>query len=78
MHSSQNADNNNNPLCLVELETNIDECASNPCENEGRCKDVVGGYECDCLSEFQGHRVRQAYLAVHPVLVKMAAFAMMG
>ena len=28
-------------------EMNIDECASNPC-NEGTCEDLVDDYKCDC------------------------------
>jgi probable HAF family extracellular repeat protein len=35
-------------------ETNIDDCAPNPCENGGRCDDLVAGYECVCGKTFTG------------------------
>ena len=28
--------------------TDIDECASNPCENNGACTDGVASFACDC------------------------------
>ena len=32
----------------------IDECASNPCENSGTCADAVNGYTCSCVAGFTG------------------------
>lgn len=29
-------------------ETDIDECASIPCQNNGTCLDLVADYKCDC------------------------------
>jgi hypothetical protein len=29
-------------------DTNIDECASNPCQNSGVCSDQVNGFVCNC------------------------------
>ena len=29
-------------------ERDIDECASNPCYNDGLCRDKVNGFKCDC------------------------------
>ena len=32
----------------------IDECASNPCENAATCVDAVNGYTCTCDAGFTG------------------------
>ena len=32
----------------------IDECESNPCENDGTCTDMEDGYECACENGFTG------------------------
>ena len=31
-----------------DCETNIDECASDPCAFGGTCRDDINGYECEC------------------------------
>ena len=33
----------------------IDECASNPCQNGGTCIDQVNSYSCECPHDFYGH-----------------------
>ncbi|XP_069067650.1 cubilin [Pleurodeles waltl] len=33
---------------------NVNECASNPCQNGGRCIDGVNGYSCNCTSTWTG------------------------
>ncbi|KAM8810851.1 cubilin [Eudromia elegans] len=38
----------------------IDECASNPCQNGGTCTDGVGGYSCECPSAWTGPHCQQA------------------
>ena len=32
----------------------VDECVSNPCQNQGTCIDQLGGYICDCDVNFSG------------------------
>ena len=35
-------------------EVNINECASNPCNNNGTCIDKINGFDCICVAGFQG------------------------
>lgn len=37
-----------------QCEVNIDECASDPCLNNGTCVDDVAGYFCQCTRGFDG------------------------
>ena len=40
-------------LCLCfSCETNIDECTSSPCANNGTCIDQINGYACNCTTGF--------------------------
>ena len=34
--------------------SDIDECVSNPCQNEGLCVDGVNAYTCECSSGYSG------------------------
>ena len=34
--------------------TDIDECASQPCKNNGICTDQVNGFNCSCAPGFNG------------------------
>ena len=33
---------------------NIDDCLSNPCQNNGTCNNLINGYECVCSPGFTG------------------------
>ena len=35
-------------------ETDIDECADDPCENGGTCHDLIGVYNCTCAPGYVG------------------------
>jgi len=37
-----------NKLCLA---TDIDECASNPCENGGTCTNEINSFKCKCVED---------------------------
>lgn len=42
-------------LCAgYNCQVNIDECASNPCLNQGTCFDDVSGYTCHCVLPYTG------------------------
>ena len=32
----------------------IDECASDPCDNNGFCEDLTNGFKCSCKSGYTG------------------------
>ena len=34
--------------------TDIDECAANPCQNNGVCHDMIANYTCDCPRGYTG------------------------
>ena len=51
-------DGSTRDLCLIfagkTCETNIDECLSDPCLNNGTCVDDIAGYFCECPKGFVG------------------------
>lgn len=38
----------------INCDVNINECASNPCQNGGKCVDAVNGYACTCAGGYRG------------------------
>lgn len=36
----------------MEYVSDVDECASNPCQNNGTCTDEVNQFQCSCLGGF--------------------------
>lgn len=52
-----------------EIETN--ECESNPCQNGGRCKDLVNGFTCLCAQGFSGVFCEVSAVAVLTTIVFM-------
>ena len=40
-------------LCISPI-IDINECASNPCQNGGTCTDAVNGYTCACVAGYTG------------------------
>lgn len=46
-----------NSKCLkmnTSINSDIDECATQPCQNNGSCLDIVNGYRCFCTNGFTG------------------------
>ena len=36
------------------MTADINECSSSPCQNGGKCKDLVNRYECQCAPGYEG------------------------
>jgi len=45
-------------------EVDVDECASQPCQNGGVCSDGVGEFLCSCAPGFQGRLCNKAVLTI--------------
>jgi len=45
-----------NPVSFTgaSCETDVNECASNPCQHGGTCEDQVNGFTCHCPPGFTG------------------------
>ena len=43
-------------------ETNINDCASNPCFNNGACIDGISDFDCDCQPNFIGETCQTCVL----------------
>lgn len=44
---------------LIQIKINIsdiDECASNPCQNNGTCNDHINQYNCTCVEGYSGYQ----------------------
>ena len=48
--------------------TDINECASAPCQNEGSCIDGVNGYTCACTPGFAGLQCQTSESLCSPLL----------
>ena len=40
----------------------INECASNPCQNNGECLDFVGDYKCLCPAGYSGRQCEVRFI----------------
>ena len=38
----------------ISFHLEIDNCASNPCNNNGKCLNAKDDYECECVEGFSG------------------------
>ena len=39
---------------LLSVTENVDECASDPCQNNGTCVDMADAFLCVCVSAYGG------------------------
>lgn len=45
----------NKCITRILLYAEVNECASNPCQNGGSCSDFVGRYSCSCVQGYSGY-----------------------
>ena len=53
-------------------ETEVNECLSNPCQNNGYCTDAVNGYQCGCLDGFKGKYASKDAISDYMDVMKQA------
>ena len=44
--------------------SDIDECATSPCQNSGSCTDQINGYSCSCAAGYDGANCENGNIAV--------------
>jgi hypothetical protein len=49
--------------------SDINECASNPCQNGAVCNDAVNGYTCSCAGGWTGTHCGQGTVKSHTILL---------
>ena len=54
----------------------MDECSSNPCQNNATCVDDVNGYICECHQGFRGKKV--CFVGVATILVEPRPYKCVG
>ena len=47
-------------LKMMFVFSDIDECASSPCENDATCEDGVNSYTCKCKAGFAGKNCEES------------------
>lgn len=52
------------PIAGKTCEIDVNECISNPCQNNATCVDDVNGYICECLPGFKGKQERKFNLYI--------------
>ena len=57
-------------------EINVDECSSNPCQNNATCVDDVNGYICECHQGFRGKKV--CFVGVATIVVEPRPYKYVG
>lgn len=51
---------NNHPIFFfLDSITDVDECLTEPCVNDGMCLNILGSYVCQCKEGFSGPRCEQ-------------------
>lgn len=52
---------------ITNFSTEIDECSSSPCQNNGSCRDHVNGYSCLCQTGFTGRNCESGLLQLSSI-----------
>ena len=48
--------------------TDINECVSLPCQNEGTCVDLVNGYRCSCMAGYTETNCQTSWFCSYLIL----------
>ena len=58
--------------------SDIDECASNPCDIGGTCYDLINGYRCQCVDGYTGEQCQISELRLWLKLSDLSVHLVVG
>lgn len=56
--------------------TDIDECANNPCDVNGVCKNLAGNFSCKCRKGYRGDGMKDGNGCIATSMFPVAKFSL--